>query len=78
MLVTPSYAQTVIQKETTMAQLDTLQLDRMQNTATAEIRPFHINVPEEALVDLRRRLEATRWPDQETVPDRRRACSWRR
>ena len=34
------------------------------------IRPFRINVPEEALVDLRRRLEATRWPDQETVGDR--------
>jgi pimeloyl-ACP methyl ester carboxylesterase len=31
------------------------------------IRPFRINVPEEALVDLRRRLAATRWPEQETV-----------
>jgi pimeloyl-ACP methyl ester carboxylesterase len=33
------------------------------------IRPFHINVPEEDLVDLRRRLAATRWPDKETVAD---------
>jgi hypothetical protein len=33
------------------------------------IRPFHINVPEEALVDLRRRLAATRWPEKETVAD---------
>jgi pimeloyl-ACP methyl ester carboxylesterase len=33
------------------------------------IRPFHVNVPEEQLVDLRRRLAATRWPDQETVAD---------
>jgi pimeloyl-ACP methyl ester carboxylesterase len=33
------------------------------------IRPFHINVPEEALVDLRRRIAATRWPDRETVAD---------
>src|SRR3984957_4830206 len=33
------------------------------------IRPFHINVPEEALADLRRRLAATRWPDKETVDD---------
>ena len=31
------------------------------------IRPFRINVPEEALVDLRRRLAATRWPEKETV-----------
>src|SRR5215217_2344129 len=33
------------------------------------IRPFHINVPEEALVDLRRRINATRWPERETVND---------
>ena len=33
------------------------------------IRPFSINVPEEALVDLRRRIAATRWPDKETVSD---------
>jgi len=33
------------------------------------IRPFRINVPEEALVDLRRRLAATRWPEKETVDD---------
>ena len=34
------------------------------------IRPFQINIPDEALVDLRRRLAATRWPDRETVNDR--------
>jgi pimeloyl-ACP methyl ester carboxylesterase len=34
------------------------------------IRPFHVSVPEEQLVDLRRRIAATRWPDQETVNDR--------
>jgi pimeloyl-ACP methyl ester carboxylesterase len=33
------------------------------------IRPFHIAVPEEQLVDLRRRIGAVRWPDQETVDD---------
>jgi hypothetical protein len=33
------------------------------------IRPFRINVPDEALVDLRRRLAATRWPEKETVAD---------
>ena len=33
------------------------------------IRPFRINIPEEALLDLRRRIAATRWPDRETVPD---------
>jgi pimeloyl-ACP methyl ester carboxylesterase len=33
------------------------------------IRPFRVNVPEEQLVDLRRRLAATRWPERETVAD---------
>jgi pimeloyl-ACP methyl ester carboxylesterase len=34
------------------------------------IRPFSsVNVPEEALVDLRRRIVATRWPERETVMD---------
>jgi pimeloyl-ACP methyl ester carboxylesterase len=33
------------------------------------VRPFHVSVPDEALVDLRRRIKATRWPDRETVMD---------
>jgi pimeloyl-ACP methyl ester carboxylesterase len=33
------------------------------------IRPFRIDVPDAALVDLRRRLAATRWPERETVHD---------
>jgi pimeloyl-ACP methyl ester carboxylesterase len=41
-------------------------------TAVADdiaIRPFRIDVPEEALNDLRRRIAATRWPERETVAD---------
>jgi pimeloyl-ACP methyl ester carboxylesterase len=34
------------------------------------IRPFRVDVPEEVLIDLRRRVLATRWPDAETVGDR--------
>ncbi len=34
------------------------------------VRPFRIDVPEEELVDLRRRVADTRWPDRETVDDR--------
>jgi hypothetical protein len=34
-----------------------------------EVRPFQVSIPEEALVDLRRRIAATRWPDKETVAD---------
>ncbi|MCW3717634.1 epoxide hydrolase N-terminal domain-containing protein, partial [Burkholderia cenocepacia] len=33
------------------------------------IRPFHIDIPEADLVDLRRRLAAIRWSDKETVND---------
>jgi pimeloyl-ACP methyl ester carboxylesterase len=33
------------------------------------IRPFHIHIPQAALADLRRRIEATRWPEKETVSD---------
>jgi pimeloyl-ACP methyl ester carboxylesterase len=33
------------------------------------IRPFQIDVPEEELADLRRRIAATRWPEKETVDD---------
>src|SRR5207248_2305800 len=33
------------------------------------IRPFQVHVPQEALDDLRRRIAATRWPEQETVTD---------
>jgi pimeloyl-ACP methyl ester carboxylesterase len=33
------------------------------------IRPFRIDVPEEDLVDLRRRIAATQWPEKETVAD---------
>jgi pimeloyl-ACP methyl ester carboxylesterase len=33
------------------------------------VRPFRIHVPEADLIDLRRRLAATRWPEKETVAD---------
>jgi pimeloyl-ACP methyl ester carboxylesterase len=38
-------------------------------TAT-EIRTFHVEIPEEQIGDLRRRIAATRWPSKELVPDR--------
>ena len=33
------------------------------------IRPFEFHAPDEDLADLKRRIEATRWPDRETVSD---------
>ena len=35
----------------------------------SEIRPFHVEIPEEELVELRRRILATRWPSKELVDD---------
>jgi pimeloyl-ACP methyl ester carboxylesterase len=40
-----------------------------QQTGSA-IRPFSVEIPEEALADLRRRLDAARWPSRELVADR--------
>ena len=37
---------------------------------TTEIRPFQVNIPEEQLVELHRRIVATRWPSRELVQDR--------
>ena len=39
------------------------------STDKTAIRPFHVNVPEAELTELRRRINATRWPEQETVAD---------
>src|ERR1700727_2710398 len=38
-------------------------------TKDGAIRPFRVDVPEEALVDLRKRVAATKWPERETVSD---------
>ena len=43
---------------------------RLAAAAKDDIRPFHVRVPDGQLVDLRKRLRATRWPDKETVADR--------
>jgi pimeloyl-ACP methyl ester carboxylesterase len=42
----------------------------MAVVADAAIRPFHVDIPDEALDDLRRRIAATRWPSKELVADR--------
>jgi pimeloyl-ACP methyl ester carboxylesterase len=37
---------------------------------TTELRPFQIDIPDKEIDDLRRRIEATRWPSKELVEDR--------
>ncbi len=42
---------------------------RLAAAAEESIRSLRVNVPEEQLLDLRRRIATTRWPERETVPD---------
>lgn len=44
-------------------------MDTAAETAS-DIRPFQVEIPEEELAELRRRIEATRWPSKELVADR--------
>ena len=46
-------------------------------TEDATIRPFSVDVPEEDLVELRRRIAATNWPERETVADQSQGVPWR-
>jgi len=39
-------------------------------TDTTTVRPFHLEISDERLEDLHRRIEATRWPSRELVGDR--------
>src|ERR1700751_4272096 len=39
-------------------------------SSETEIRSFRIDIPDEAIADLRRRIGATRWPSKELVADR--------
>jgi pimeloyl-ACP methyl ester carboxylesterase len=68
-LGTTSSAQAQIAKESTMTTVTTSRY-AAQDAATADIRPFQIEVPQVDLDDLRQRLAATRWPSKELVPDR--------
>jgi pimeloyl-ACP methyl ester carboxylesterase len=50
--------------------------NRRENTMTTAhqaggtaIRPFHVSFPDSELADLRRRINATRWPEREQVND---------
>jgi pimeloyl-ACP methyl ester carboxylesterase len=62
-MATPLTSLSSIQKENNMNTF-------VSTTTDVEIRPFTINIPEEALDDLRERISATRWPSEELVEDR--------
>lgn len=51
-----------------MGSLGLLDSTEALNAAT-EVRPFSVHVPQAQLTDLRRRIQATRWPERKTVAD---------
>ena len=52
-----------------MTQTSATQQSSEQTTDKSAIRPFQVNVPEAELTELRRRINATKWPEQEIVSD---------
>ena len=42
----------------------------MSTATQTEVQPFQVEIPEEKIADLRRRIEAARWPNKELVDDR--------
>jgi hypothetical protein len=63
----PGYAQSVAAatKEPTL----TVQVQPRAAAEDTTIRPFRVNIPDQDLAELRRRIAATRWPEKETVAD---------
>jgi hypothetical protein len=57
------------QKEGTMTPITTTHQGSKPADDKNTIRPFHINVPKADLTDLRKRINATKWPERETVGD---------
>jgi len=45
-------------------------IDPVTIVESADVRPFRVDVPQEAIDDLLRRIDATRWPSMELVADR--------
>ncbi len=54
----------------TMTSLSATEQRSEPATDKIAVRPFHVDVPEAALNELRSRINATRWPQRETVADR--------
>ena len=52
-----------------MTQVSATQQSSTQADDKSTIRPFHVNVADADLTELRRRIKATVWPERETVTD---------
>jgi pimeloyl-ACP methyl ester carboxylesterase len=52
-----------------MATISFAQKNQDNKIKDESVRPYHISISQDALTDLRNRVNATRWPDKETVAD---------
>jgi pimeloyl-ACP methyl ester carboxylesterase len=68
MFAAPGVAE-IIPSDGMRASFDSLNPAKTTSETDESIRPFQINFPEAATVDLRRRIGATKWPERETVTD---------
>src|SRR5688572_4849233 len=59
----------MLRKNAAVAVLSGLMFAAASHAEDTSIRPFRVNVSEGALIDLRQRIAAARWPEKETVPD---------
>ena len=48
---------------------DSTSAEATSTSGDTSIRPFQFHASDKALADLRRRIEATKWPERETVAD---------
>ena len=72
-LVAAGAAGLLLFSDRSLAQTDnakeTVKRESAPPESAVSIRPFRANVPEADLIELRRRIAATRWPEKETVGD---------
>src|SRR5215207_11040492 len=57
------------QRKNIMAQSEATKRSGERTSDKNAIRPYQVSIPEEKLVDLRRRIAATQWPEKEAVAD---------
>jgi pimeloyl-ACP methyl ester carboxylesterase len=71
LFASPHYAQTMTAPTQPTAKTSVSTAPTKTRTVADDtaIRPFTFNAPEEELVELKRRIAATRWPERETVTD---------
>jgi pimeloyl-ACP methyl ester carboxylesterase len=68
LLISSSHAQTV-SPDAAKSVKSTVRVEPSAPEQPDTIRPFHFTASEKALADMRRRIEATGWPEKETVAD---------